>query len=352
MAYQILNCDGTLLLSLANDIVDTTTTSLTLFGKLTPGYGQYVAENFIQLLENSASPNPPNAPQTGQLWFNTTSTILSMYATSTWLPIATDAYVNSILNNGLNGYATESYVNGQLTTALELYATESYVLAQIALSEVSPVFSGIPTAPTASFGNNTQQLATTAFVRTAQINGGTIDDSPIGQSTPLSGKFTTLAATQAITPSTTNGIIGTTLGDNANAGCIGEYVEQEVNEANSVALTPGINTIVNSFTLSPGDWNVWATIVTEVSTGCVVYQLNGGASSNGATPSRTSGGLFYLILSSAGAAPGVDNIGGCFPCGTQRFNISASTVINLVMSADFTGGTVTGYGGLFARRMR
>ena len=36
----------------------------------------------------------------------------------------------------------------------------------------SPVFSGIPTAPTAEKGTNTDQIATTAFVNDAVSSGG------------------------------------------------------------------------------------------------------------------------------------------------------------------------------------
>lgn len=43
---------------------------LTLVGKNYPGYGQYIAESFIKLLENFASPTPPVNPIEGQLWYD------------------------------------------------------------------------------------------------------------------------------------------------------------------------------------------------------------------------------------------------------------------------------------------
>ena len=51
-------------------------------------------------------------------------------------------------------------------------ATTSFVNTAVQNSKVSPAFTGIPTAPTASSGTNTTQLATTAFVQTA-VAGGT-----------------------------------------------------------------------------------------------------------------------------------------------------------------------------------
>ena len=46
-------------------------TSLSLVGRGYPNYGQKFAENFLHLLENFASPTPPENPIEGQLWYDT-----------------------------------------------------------------------------------------------------------------------------------------------------------------------------------------------------------------------------------------------------------------------------------------
>ena len=46
-------------------------TSLTFVGKNYTGYSQYIAENFLHLLENFAKASPPSNPQIGQLWYDT-----------------------------------------------------------------------------------------------------------------------------------------------------------------------------------------------------------------------------------------------------------------------------------------
>jgi len=46
-------------------------TSLALVGKGYPNYGQKFAESFVHLLENFASPTPPENPIEGQLWYDT-----------------------------------------------------------------------------------------------------------------------------------------------------------------------------------------------------------------------------------------------------------------------------------------
>ena len=51
--------------------VNTVDTSLSLVGRGYPDYGRKIAENFVHLLENFASPIPPQNPIEGQLWYDT-----------------------------------------------------------------------------------------------------------------------------------------------------------------------------------------------------------------------------------------------------------------------------------------
>lgn len=46
-------------------------TSLSLIGKNYPNYGEKISQNFLSLLENFASPLPPENPIEGQLWYDT-----------------------------------------------------------------------------------------------------------------------------------------------------------------------------------------------------------------------------------------------------------------------------------------
>jgi hypothetical protein len=53
---------------------------MTLIGKNYAGYGQFLDDNFVHLLENSANPTAPSAPLTGQLWWDSTNTLLKIYS--------------------------------------------------------------------------------------------------------------------------------------------------------------------------------------------------------------------------------------------------------------------------------
>jgi len=85
VAYTITLSDGTVLTTIPNNVVDTTTTSLALIGRNFAGYGGYIAEDFVKLLENFANTTPPDAPLVGQLFYNKTQNILQMWTGHAWV---------------------------------------------------------------------------------------------------------------------------------------------------------------------------------------------------------------------------------------------------------------------------
>jgi hypothetical protein len=83
MAYTINLTDGTVFATV-NDGTVNTSSSVTLVGKNYAGYGEFLDENFIQMLENFAKTTAPAAPLTGQLWFNKTNNLLNVYNGTTF----------------------------------------------------------------------------------------------------------------------------------------------------------------------------------------------------------------------------------------------------------------------------
>jgi len=83
MPYNISKTNGNLFATVADGTTNTDS-SVTIIGKNYAGYGEFLGENFIRLLENSANSTAPSAPLTGQLFFNTTAGILQVYNGSQW----------------------------------------------------------------------------------------------------------------------------------------------------------------------------------------------------------------------------------------------------------------------------
>jgi hypothetical protein len=76
MAYTIVKSDGTVLTTIADGTINTTSTSLALPGRNYAGYGQSQDTNFVHVTENFADTTPPPNPLRGQLWYNTNNSTL------------------------------------------------------------------------------------------------------------------------------------------------------------------------------------------------------------------------------------------------------------------------------------
>jgi len=105
MAYTVNYSDDTKTPITVNDGTINTETSLTLVGKNFYGYGEYVAENQLHLLENFANDTPPFAAGAtngveGQIWFDTTNDKeLKYYDGSNWVSTGGGSELYTIKDN-------------------------------------------------------------------------------------------------------------------------------------------------------------------------------------------------------------------------------------------------------------
>jgi hypothetical protein len=89
MSYTISTSDNSLTITIPDGQFDNTT-SLTLPGPNAVGYGEFLDQNLLQLLENFASnTSPSGTPVEGQLWFNKSNKVLSVFTgTQGYLPVS------------------------------------------------------------------------------------------------------------------------------------------------------------------------------------------------------------------------------------------------------------------------
>ena len=107
MSYQVRFTDTTKTPLTVDDQTINSEKSLKFVGKNYAGYSQYIAENFLHLLENFAKSTAPGNPITGQLWFNTTTgseNQLKVYNGTNWVAAgnvkkSTTAPVSSVLGD-------------------------------------------------------------------------------------------------------------------------------------------------------------------------------------------------------------------------------------------------------------
>jgi hypothetical protein len=79
MAYTINKTDGSILTTVADGQVDQLSTDITLIGKNYSGFGEFLNENLIKMLEHFASVTPPQNPLKGEIWFDTAENRLKVY---------------------------------------------------------------------------------------------------------------------------------------------------------------------------------------------------------------------------------------------------------------------------------
>lgn len=114
MAYTITTTAGTTLATIADGTVNTSTTSLTLIGKNYAGYGVFLNENYIKLLENFSNTTAPTAALQGQLWYDRGQNVLKVYDGSLWKPISSSAASNTAPTSAVTGDLWWDTANAQL----------------------------------------------------------------------------------------------------------------------------------------------------------------------------------------------------------------------------------------------
>jgi len=81
MSYTITLTDGAIFATIPDGTINTTS-SMTLVGKNYAGYGQFINDDIIRLLENGSNTSAPGAPLQGQLWYDQTTNTMKVYTGS------------------------------------------------------------------------------------------------------------------------------------------------------------------------------------------------------------------------------------------------------------------------------
>jgi len=287
-----------------------------------------------------------------------------------------------------------SVANGalQYTSGTGFSCGTSFALTSGNLGQFAPTTSAqLAAVISDETGSGAVVFATSPTISGATISGGTINNTPVGATTPNTGAFTTLSATStvsgagfstylasppaigstaansgafttisasgAITPSQTSGIVGTTTNNNANAGSLGEYICAQVtnggsptgcstNSSTPVSLTSNTPANITSVSLTAGDWQCTGVAQFFPAGSTVTTQATAGISSTSAT----------LPTANAQTAnsnpPSTAGIGIQFVVPPVRQLLSATTTVYLVSNSVFSTSTETGGGRIDCRRMR
>jgi hypothetical protein len=181
------------------------------------------------------------------------------------------------------------------------------------------------------------------------LSGATGTGSFVGSTSPtlVTPTLGAATATSVTFSPTTGGIVGTTTNDNAGAGMVGEYISSTVLVGSAVSVTSAISKTITSISLTAGDWDVSANIVTNPAAGTTTSAVIASMSTvDNTLETAPNGGFVRLqvpIAASTQAALGLPTI---------RVSVASTTTIYLVASISFAVSTMSVFGFIGARRVR
>lgn len=103
MVYIINNYDGSQLVGINDQTVNSTATSLRLPGRDYKPYGEVIVENLVWMLQNFSGSTPPLRAVQGQIWYDSTAKVLRVYDNTDWLTVNKALVGNQLPATGQDG---------------------------------------------------------------------------------------------------------------------------------------------------------------------------------------------------------------------------------------------------------
>jgi hypothetical protein len=237
MAYTINLTDGAFFANVADGTINTAS-SVTLVGKNYAGYGEFLDENFIQMLENFSNTTAPTAPLTGQLWWDKTNNLLKVYNGTLFKTISAATASASVPSSNVIGDLWYDTTNQQLN----VYTGAAFLVVGPAYTSSTGTAGAIPeTIPNAT--------ATPQYVTTIYANGVRVAVYSNNDTFTASGDAATLF------PTVYRGVtMSNAVGTNMSGNLVGSgNVVITTNISNTVATFTGTGANITGYTTVSGN---------------------------------------------------------------------------------------------------
>jgi hypothetical protein len=325
MAYTINLTDGSVFATIADGTVNTNS-SMILVGKNYAGYGEFLDENFIHLLENGANTTAPSAPLTGQLWWDKTNFLLKVYNGTIFKTISAATSSATAPTSNVQGDLWYDTVNQQV----KVYTGAAFIVVGPAFSSSQGTTGAIP--ETINDSGASPHFVTSLYVNNTRVAIVSKDAT-----------FTPAAPVNADFPSIFNGITlynsGSPVfgGSATNAQLLDNLDSTDFMRATANTTTSGTVRINNDLGLFVGTGN--AAVISETGNDGVVRS---GISGGNLIIQANVGGTLFDVARALGAS-GIFAVSNAATVGTTLSVTGNITGANLNTGAQVVAiGNVTG----------
>ena len=311
MAYTINYTDGNVFASIPDGTVNTIasgtvgTALITLVGKNYAGYGEFLDNNFLHLLENGSNGTEPPSPVVGQLWWDKTNRLLKVYDATAGFKVISGATSTA-------GTQPDFPVSGDLwynssTQQLNVYTGSGWIVVGPAFTSSEGTSGAIP--ETINDSGATPHFVTSLYVNNSRV-AIVSKDSNFTPASPVSTTFPTIYTGITLTNSGTPVFAGNA----TNAQTLDNLDSTDFMRATANAQTTGQLNVLNNTGLFVGAANVFnvnttstdANIKSNISNGNLVIQANvAGTTFNVATAVGSTGTFAVANALTVGATASV-----------------------------------------------
>ena len=229
MAYTINNTFGTLLVTLADGTIDTTTTDIALFGKGYAGFGEALNENLVKLLENFNNTSSPQNKIKGQLWYDSLSNQINVWNGSKWKPVGSSSNSSTSPTNAHLGDTWFDTTNNQLY----VYNGSAWTL----IGPTSVAGSGVTQVVSDTIANNVGVNKSVLKFITSDIVVAIVSSEAFTPGTAITGFATITQGINLSTAVASNKLTGTATDSDALGGTSSaSFLKSNVNETTSGSL--------------------------------------------------------------------------------------------------------------------
>ena len=331
MSYTITLTNGNILATIPDGTINSVACSQTLVGKNYAGYGQFLDDNFVHLLENAANSTAPTNPLVGQLWFNTTTGVLQVRNSVGWKSLGGSQAQSSAPTNNSQG---DLWYN---TTAQQLYVWtgSTWLLVGPIYNQTTGITGAI--ANTIVDNTATSHVVVELYVNN-EIVGFISQDASFTPQTTIPG-FTTVDPGITLASTLTTGQVPLFTGTATNAQKLSGLYANSFMRTDANTSTTGTVRILNNGGLKIGA-NSTFTLDTATSTQATLTNtaLNGNVSFNVNVGGNVSSALFIngstgIVSSQYGITANYADVAERFKADTEY---APGTVVELGGSAEIT----------------